>query len=436
MRIIKCSSFLIVILVITLLISCNSKKDFKIVYPFNNAVFPREFPSPEFKWVCKDPNFPGSWSIKLESENKKFSFDTLLRKNSWRPSRELWEKLKFISGQESIIFEVKEENKKWQSSIEINISEDSVGSPILYRQMPLPFVLAEKLLDSMNFRLINIGSYQSPSYAMKGFKVCGNCHSFSLHGETIGLDLDAGVRDKGGYFVSDIADTIVFDRKNYMSWTKLEKRKTFGMFSKISPDGRYIVTTIKDRVIIKNFPFSPEYLAFSQLFFPVKGHLAIYDRQEKVLKELPGANDDNFVQSNAIWTPDGKNIIFCRAKALDLGKDTSQVHSQNDTLIESFVSGNRSFKYDICIIPFNNGNGGETKLIKGASDNEMSNYFPAISPDGKWLVFCKAKNFMLLQPDSKLFIVPVNGGKAKELICNLPLMNSWHAWSPNGKWIV
>jgi len=26
----------------------------------------------------------------------------------------------------------------------------------------------------------------------------------------------------------------------------------------------------------------------------------------------------------------------------------------------------------------------------------MSNYFAKYSPDGKWIVFCKAKSFMLL----------------------------------------
>jgi hypothetical protein len=50
----------------------------------------------------------------------------------------------------------------------------------------------------------------------------------------------------------------------------------------------------------------------------------------------------------------------------------------------------------------------------------------------RWQMDCilSAENFMLLQPDSKLYIVPTTGGIATELNCNLPLMNSWHAWSP------
>jgi tetratricopeptide (TPR) repeat protein len=43
---------------------------------------------------------------------------------------------------------------------------------------------------------------------------------------------------------------------------------------------------------------------------------------------------------------------------------------------------------------------------------------------------------MLLQPDSELFIVPAAGGEARRLGCNLSRMNSWHSWSPDGRWLV
>ena len=43
---------------------------------------------------------------------------------------------------------------------------------------------------------------------------------------------------------------------------------------------------------------------------------------------------------------------------------------------------------------------------------------------------------MLLQPDSQLYIIPAAGGEARRLRCNTTRMNSWHSWSPNGKWLV
>jgi tetratricopeptide (TPR) repeat protein len=66
----------------------------------------------------------------------------------------------------------------------------------------------------------------------------------------------------------------------------------------------------------------------------------------------------------------------------------------------------------------------------------MSNSFPKVSPDGRWIVFVKARNGQLMRPDSQLYIVPAQGGVARRLQCNTPLMNSWHSFSPNGRWLV
>ncbi|MQY80272.1 MAG: hypothetical protein GH151_13965 [Bacteroidetes bacterium] len=46
----------------------------------------------------------------------------------------------------------------------------------------------------------------------------------------------------------------------------------------------------------------------------------------------------------------------------------------------------------------------------------MSNYFARYSPDGKWIVFCQVESFMLLMPDSKLYIMPAEGGTPRERI--------------------
>jgi tetratricopeptide (TPR) repeat protein len=41
-----------------------------------------------------------------------------------------------------------------------------------------------------------------------------------------------------------------------------------------------------------------------------------------------------------------------------------------------------------------------------------------------------------MRPDSKLYIVPFEGGEARPLESNLPVMNSWHTFSPNGHWLA
>src|ERR1019366_778354 len=93
-------------------------------------------------------------------------------------------------------------------------------------------------------------------------------------------------------------------------------------------------------------------------------------------------------------------------------------------------------QYDLYRIPFNDGKGGKPEAIAGASRNGMSNSFPKISPDGRWMVFVEARNGQLMRPDSQLYIVPAAGGQARRMRCNTPLMNSWHSFSPNGRWLV
>jgi hypothetical protein len=47
-------------------------------------------------------------------------------------------------------------------------------------------------------------------------------------------------------------------------------------------------------------------------------------------------------------------------------------------------------RYDLYRIPFKDGRGGEPVPITGASGNGMSNSFPKVSPDGRWIVFVQA----------------------------------------------
>jgi hypothetical protein len=415
-----------------------SNKEFHVLYPFEGALFPPEYPAPTIRWRDADIN-AGPWEVSLYTKRKHYVVAATVCEKRWKPPAVKWDSLKNISDHKKIFLRVGRANAtsdKYRAKISFQVGRDEVGAPILYREMPLPFIFAEQHLDSMSYRLVNTGSPEPPHYVMKKFMVCGNCHSFSAGGDVIGLDFDAARRDKGGYFIEKVQDTIVFDTTNFVSFTKLEKRKTFGSFSKLSPDGRYIITTIKDRAVLKNFGYGYKELFQTQLFFMVNGVLAVYDRLTGKLWELPGADSREYVHTNSFWTPDGKSIIFARAKALPRPEDDDELVVSDDDLVTRYVTGREEFKYDLYIIPFNEGRGGKAQPIEGASHNGKSNYFPALSPDGKWLVFCQAENFMLLMPDSKLYIMPAEGGKPRKLKCNFNRLNSWHAWSPNSKWLV
>jgi tetratricopeptide (TPR) repeat protein len=129
--------------------------------------------------------------------------------------------------------------------------------------------------------------------------------------------------------------------------------------------------------------------------------------------------------------------VFAKTKA----HRAEHLEQKNSALVDGkdvpeFTVEKQPFHYDLYRMPFNDGKGGTAQALEGASNNGMSNYFPKYSPDGKWIVFCKAKNYMLLQPDSDLYIIPAAGGVARRLRYNTARMNSWHSWSSNSRWLV
>ena len=166
------------------------------------------------------------------------------------------------------------------------------------------------------------------------------------------------------------------------------------------------------------------------MFYPTTGVLAWYSKETGKLQPLPGADDPEYVHTSAFWSPDGSYLVFSRARARSAyapgQKPATYANDPNETQVQ----------YDLYRIPFNDGRGGKAEPIAGASGNGMSNNFPKVSPDGKWLVFVQNKSGLLMRPDSRLYIVPATGGTARPLRSNLAVMNSWHSFSPNGRWLV
>jgi len=447
-------------------------------YPENGSIFPPEITSPTFVW--RDESAAASWAIDVlfsdgspgmhfqstgepprigEVDPRCISANNELpaltrrqaEAHTWTPPAEAWEAIKLHSKEHRATFTIAgilsghPSEAASRGAVTLETSADRVNAPIFYRDVPLipskgekgviqP--LAKRDLPLLAWRLRDIGQPNS-RLLLTGMHTCANCHSFSLDGKTFGMDIDGPANDKGLYALATIKPQMSLRNQDVISWSAIKddtaSPSRIGFMSQVSPDGRYIVTMLRDlkaQLARSYFLVNFEDYRFLQVFYPTRGILAWYDRATGKKRPLPGADDDRFVQTNAVWSPDGKFVVFARAEARapETPDQTLPRHANDPEETQ--------IKYDLYRIPFNDGKGGVPIRIEGASNNGMSNSFPKVSPDGRWIVFVESRNAELMRPDSQLYIVPFEGGVARRLRCNTPLMNSWHSFSPNSRWMV
>ncbi|HLJ51188.1 MAG TPA: tetratricopeptide repeat protein [Bryobacteraceae bacterium] len=454
-----------------------------IDYPANGSVFPPEITSPTFLW--RDSGDQASvWLIEVSFADRsgiirvKSTGERLRAGNidpqavassneppkltpeqseshTWKPESGTWAEIKRRSlGVSATVTISGLDGGRIVSKGQVTIqtSPDPVGAPVFYRDVPLMPNESDKgvikplpaeAVGLIQWRLRYIGEPAS-TVVMEKLGTCANCHSFSLDGKTMGLDVDGPQNDRGLYALIPIAKRMSIHTEDVIKWPAVRDsnipRLRASFMSQVSPDGRYVLTTIDDpdarqrtdgRTLEDKY-YNANFLdyRFLQVFYPTRGILAWYDRQTKRLQPLPGANDPRYVQTNGVWSPDGKWIVFIRADAISPylpgAKLALFANDPNETQI----------RYDLYRIPFNEGRGGRPEPVAGASANGMSNSFPKVSPDGRWIVFVQCRNGLLMRPDSQLYIVPAAGGRARLMKCNTRLMNSWHTFSPNGRWLA
>lgn len=441
-------------------------------YPLDESIFPPEIVPPTFLWhesnehadtwlinvtfaaadqrlsvvVPGDPPPTGEIDPRVVADSNEVYQPTAYQASAkaWTPTAAVWAAIKrysvgrpariailgFCSGDPTKALS--------QGRITITTSTDPVGAPIFYRDVPLApsqtergviKPLNEAVVPMIGWRLRDI-SQPDGRLLLTGMLTCVNCHSFSADGKTLGMDLDGPKGDKGAYVIAPIARQMVIEQKHVISWNsfpdKPKDHKTIGFLSQISPDGQFAATTVNEQVFVSNFW---DY-KFLQVFYPTRGILAYYRRATGEMKALPGADDPQYVHCDPAWGPDGKYLIFARSQAVEAYPAGLPRPTQANDPAET------PMKYDLYRLPFNDGLGGQPEPVQGASKNGMSNNFPKVSPDGKWIVFVQCRNGQLLRPDSKLWIVPAGGGEPRLMRCNTSRMNSWHSFSPNGRWLV
>ena len=412
-----------------------------IAYPYDRTVFPPEIAAPEVAWTDADVSSE-RWLVSVEFGNGIRPVYALTNSRHWAPNKKIWELIKAncVDSDARITvygFEDKQELRiTGKNSIRIFTSKDPVGASIFYRQVPLPFKVGKKHFKKMKWRLADISSYKAPRVVMKNLPVCASCHLFSKDGSWMSMEMNFR-GDSGAHLITKVTETINLSEKDFISWNDFPKPellpKTRGLFAKMSPSGKYMVSTVHE---ISYAAVTNDH-AFSQLFFPTYGVLAWYSIDKKMFSLLPGADDYDVVQTDPSWSWDEKKIVFSRAETKNkYHDDIANIRTHMEDADIHQLNARFPIRFDLYQVSFNKGEGGMAVPVRGAGRNGMSNYFPRYSPDGHWIVFTQSRTGIMLQPDSKLFIIPAGGGEARRMQCNRALFNSWHSFSPNGKWML
>ena len=450
-----------------------------IDYPLDGSIFPPEITPPTFiwrdsaekttRWQIDIAFRDGAAAIHTQSAGKGLAVGEIdprcisptnelpeltpeqAAAHTWAPTTEMWDVIKkhSVANDADITISGFSERDAHRvvsrGRVTIRTSSDPVGAPIFYRDVPLMPSETEKgiikplaptAVHLIQWRLRDISKPES-RVVLKEMATCANCHSFSRDGKTMGMDMDGPANDKGLYAVVPVKKQMVINTSDMVTWNPSHTRQVglnrVGFMSQVSPDGKYVMTTVNtaERTTQSNYyVVNFKNYKFLQVFYPTRGILAWYRRDTGEREPLPGADDPRYVQTDGVWSPDGSYVVFARAEAKEPypphGKMATYANDPEEVQIQ----------YDLYRVPFNGGRGGRPEAIPGASGNGMSNTFPKVSPDGRWIVFVQCHNAQLMRPDSQLYIVPAHGGEARRMRCNTPLMNSWHSFSPNGRWLV
>lgn len=368
----------------------------------------------------------------------------LLDTTQWIPDESIWTALKLAAGNTELTVNLTGVGG-WngrevisRSATSFRFSPDPVDATLMFMRKPLPFRVAKENPQHTQLLAGSLSSALPPRQLLSGLPVCANCHTYALNGSTLGIDMDYQ-GDKGAFVLEPMQARAEIGQSDIGSWNTLPARKpaaySMGLFARLSPTGRYLAGTVNETSVFVML----DNLQFSQLFFPATGHIAIFDRTRNRYFPLAGADAPGQVQTSAAWSPDERTIAFARTPVRpELVQKIADKVIRNESAQQSIAELNRKYpvQFDIYTIPFNGGKGGIPSPLPGASGNGLSNYFPRYSPDGRWIVFTQSPTGLVLQPDSRLMIVPAHGGIARPLASNLPVMNSWHSWSPNSRWLV
>jgi hypothetical protein len=302
---------------------------------------------------------------------------------------------------------IKDQNNRW-SAFKVfsdSIVSDKIDPFFVYRRINNAMVF----WDNMSIVQRSLEGYDETEIINnKNLKNgCVHCHSFRSNDPTSML-LHFRAGPTGTYIKTG----------NKSMWLNTKTPHTLASFVYPSwhPNGKLIAFSTNK--INQSFYGSGHRLNYVR---DIASDIVIYDIEENKVftsPEIATWGCENLPE----WSPDGKFLYFIRCP--QKSKIASDTLTKYDLLRISFDEKTQKF--------------GKAETILSSSETNNSTSFPAISPDGKFLIFCMADYgyFTINNPTSDLYIMNLETFKYRKLELNSNYTESFHSWSSNGRWLV
>ncbi len=321
-----------------------------------------------------------------------------------------WKKLLSLNRGGKVFVEVSANTEKGKiikfSPVTLYIAEEAVDPYLVYR---LLYPGYEAWLD------MKIVQRSTEDFSGKSIlenqlldNNCINCHSF-VQNDPSKMLLHVRGSVSGTYFTEN--GTVV--RKSL----KTAEMPANTVYPSWHPSGKYVA--FSSNKTVQAFHSRPEK---NIEVFDLFSSLVLYDVEKNEIMACNQADTISYMETFPCWSPDGKYLYFCRTPQVKEGFDFRQVYY--DLVRIAFDQDTRSF--------------GRTELLFDAASKGKSVSFPAVSPDGRSVVFTLHDygTFSIWHREADLYILDTGTDRILKMPVNSDESDSWHSWSSNGKWLV
>lgn len=161
--------------------------------------------------------------------------------------------------------------------------------------------------------------------------------------------------------------------------------------------------------------------------------LVFFDADKGTLTNILKTTDD--METFPCWSPDGKKVYYCSAHTPFMS--TVPDSAQSDAALARYDS----LCYNLMSIPFDaeTHTFGQPVVEYRCDSLGCSATLPRVSPDGRYLLFTLGDfgQFHIWHKSSDLYVKDLKDGSVRPLsAANSADVDSYHAWSSNGRWIV